>query len=92
MIKIQKTYIKYFLIFKLVVSENINSIFIYNIVTNIYAHKRVDNLIHKNQFIHHKNQFIHHKNIILSIKPGHYHVLYNKQMTIHAVTFLRSVT
>jgi hypothetical protein len=85
MIKIQKTSIKYLLIFKLVVLENINSIFIHHVVTNIYAHERVDNLIHK-------NKFIHHKNIILRIKPGHYYVFYNKQMTIHAVNFLRSVT
>jgi len=55
---------KYFLIFKLVVLENINSIFIYYVVANIYAHKCVENVINK-------NQFIHHRNIILSVKPGH---------------------
>jgi hypothetical protein len=62
--KIQNPYIKYFLIFKLVVLENINSIFIYHIVTNIYAHKFVEKVINK-------NQFIPHKSIILRIKPGH---------------------
>jgi len=60
------------LIFKSVVLENINSIFIYHVATNNYAHKCVENLTSK-------DQFIHHKNIIPSTKSGHYYVLHNKQ-------------